>query len=298
MKYEPDSALAYYDKTFAAYDFIFVKDLVNAAQVAIFSKKPYLKYIEQGFTHGLKLTHLKNYPLFTKVLPMLMKDRKLLAIYQKNRKRYLSRINFRYLDQIYKMAIADQRNKTSGNYEQLALKTTTKLDYLARQKGFPGDKIIGIADSTLFAETGAPQLDLYAQRKTDKGLFYMTSDEHILSANWPQVMLVHNACSYQLYRDMLFSEMKRGNIHPRDIGLIHDNAYRFKQNMPGHCDGASLKGVYRLNMFTDYSGYSNRAETNNMRRALYIVPLEVDERKQEFEHKYGFRLFSGFWSCR
>lgn len=39
-------------------------------------------------------------------------------------------------------------------------------------------------------------------------------------------------------------------------------------------------------------------KTNEMRKALYIVSTEVDDKKSEFETKYGFKLFSGFWNCR
>ena len=298
MKDNADSALYHYDKVFSDFDFIFIKDLVNAAQIAIYTNKPYLKYIEQGFEQGLKLSHLRKYPLFKKALPGLLKDKKLASAYKTARQKYFSRINFDYLDRIYKMAIADQQGKTSANYVSGILKTTNKLAYLIRQKGFPGDRIIGIADSTIFKETGKPQLDLYEQRKGDTGLFYMTSDEHILSPNWPQIMFIHNPCAYHLYKDLLLSEMKKGNIHPRDIGLIHDNAFRFKNDLPGYCSGVSFSGVYRLNMFTDYSKLSNKKQTNEMRKMLYITSLELDEKKQLFEQEYGFKLFSGFWGCR
>lgn len=293
-----DSAFFYYDKTFASFDFIFVKDLINAAQIALHTNRKYRDYIEQGFEQGLKLSHLKKYPLFTKVLPDLLKDKMLASAYKKARAKYISRINFDYLDRIYKMAIADQKAKTGNDYSSQVLRSTNKLEYLIRQKGFPGDRIIGIADSTIFKETGKPQLDLYEQRKNDPNLFFMTSDEHILSPNWPQIMLVHNPCSYHLYKDLFLSEIKKGNIHPRDVALIHDNSFRFKNNLPGYCSGISFKGVYRLNMFTDYSRLTNREETNHMRKKLHIVSLAVDEKKQEFEQKYGFMLFSGFWGCR
>lgn len=83
---QTDSALYYYDKVFESFDFIFAKDLVNAAQISIYTNKPYQKYIEQGFEYGLKLEHLKNFPLLSKVLPQISKDEKLKSIYKKNEK--------------------------------------------------------------------------------------------------------------------------------------------------------------------------------------------------------------------
>ena len=59
-----DSSLYYYEKVFSDYDFIFVKDLVNASQIAFYSKKPYKKYIKQAFEQGLKIGYLSEIPLF------------------------------------------------------------------------------------------------------------------------------------------------------------------------------------------------------------------------------------------
>lgn len=258
MKNKTDSALFYYDKVFANYEFIFVKDLVNAAQIAIFSKKSYKKYIEQGFEQGLKMSHLRNYPLFSKVYIDLLRDRKLITAYSINRKKYIARIDFKYLDWIYKIAIKDQKNKSvKGKYTALVFQTTERLKDSIIKKGFPGDKLIGIADSTIFKEIKKPYLDLYEQRKSDPKLWYMTSDENILSPNWPQIMLVHNTCSFALYKDILMDQMGKGNIHPRDIALIYDNMHRFKGEFASYCENVSFKGAYLLNMFTDYSFLTN-----------------------------------------
>jgi len=299
MQNKGDSSLLYYDKVFSEYNFIFVKDLVNAAQISIFLNRPFKKYIERGFEQGLKLSHLKAYPLFAKEYPNLIKDKKLESVHRLNRQRYLSRIDFKYLDWIYKTAIKDQQDKNLRNkYNSQILKVTDRLIDSIRKKGFPGDRIIGIADSTIFKEIGKSHLDLYEQRKKHKGLWYMTADEDILSQQWPLILLVHNPCSFHLYKDILINEMKKGNIHPREIGLIYDNMYRFKGEFASYCNNVSLKGVYRLNMFTEYENYNDIKQTDKMREELFIVPVAVDERKRDYESQYGFRLFSGFWGCR
>lgn len=298
MEKNADSALYHYEKVFSGYKFIFAKDLVNAAQIAIFSGRPSRKYIEQGFEQGLKLSHLKKYPLFSKVLPYWLSDKKMQSRFQKGRKKYLERIDFKYLDWIYKLAIDDQRSKQSRNYAALIYKATERLRDSIIKKGFPGDRLIGISDSTIFSEINKPHLDLYEQRKKHKELSYMTSDEHILSPNWPQIILVHNSCSYALYKDVLLGEIKKGNIHPRDVALIYDNMHRFKDNLANYCNNISLKGAYRLNMFTEYTNLTSISETNQMRKSLHIVSIEVDAKKQEFETRFGFRLFSGFWGSR
>lgn len=304
MENKTDSALFHYEKVFKDYDFIFVKDLVNAAQIAVFAKKPYRKYIEQGFEQGLKLSHLNQFKLFENVLPILNKDKNLLKIYNTKRKEYLKKIDFKYLDWVYKMAIKDQQNKhekvkiNMAKYNDVLLPFTDRLIDSIIKKGFPGDRLLGIGDSTIFREIGKPHLDLYEQRKKDKRLFYMNLDEKILSQEWPQVIFVHNNCSYFLYESIFLNEIKKGNIHPRDVGLIYDNVIRYKGSLPSYCDGVKIKGAYLLNIFTNYTKYNNKKQTNAMRIALNIVPLEVDDKKREFEVDYGFKLFTGFWFCR
>lgn len=300
MEQKSDSALYYYDKTFTSFDFIFAKDLVNAAQIALFSKKPFLKYIEKAFDYGLKLELLEDYPLFKKILPTLKKDKKLLEKYKIARLNYLKKIDFDYLDWLYKIAIKDQKDKRKKFYQytDVIRKTTNSLLDLTLKKGFPGDRIIGLSDSLIFKEIKKPWLDLYEQRKNDSTLFYMNLAKNLASTEYNMVLLVHNPCSYFLYKDILLKEMINGNMHPREIGLIYDNTYRFIDISAYYCKLKDLKGVYRLNTFTDYSKQNNITQTNEMRKKLYIVSTFIDEKKKEYEKKYGFVLFTGFWSCR
>jgi len=77
MEKKTDSSLFYYEKAFTEFDFIFVKDLINASQIAAFTNKPYQKYIIRGFDYGLKLSHLENYPLFKNDLFKLKTNKKI-----------------------------------------------------------------------------------------------------------------------------------------------------------------------------------------------------------------------------
>lgn len=298
IEHKTDSSLFFYNQVFKDYDFIYTKDLINAAQIAFFEKKPYRFYIEKGFEQGLKIAHLKYYPLFKKELQKLNKDPKLKKTYIQNRKKYISRIDFDYLNAIYYLAIKDQLDKRKPKYIDTVYKTTQKLQEYIKNKGFPGDRLIGIADSTIFQEIGKSYLDLYPQRKRHKELFYMGSDEEILSPKYPQIILIHNPCSFYLMKETLLNEIKKGNIHPRDVALIHDNAYRYR-DFPYYCDKIKLKGTYLLNPASlEYLKNINLDEVNAMRKKMFIVSTMVDDKKKEYEIKYGFKLFSGFWDCR
>jgi hypothetical protein len=299
MKQKSDSALFYYDKAFKEYDeFIFVKDLINAAQISVFSNKPYLKYIEKGFLYGLKLSHLDNYPLLSKIKTDAESKNRLEKVYKKARKKYLSKIDFNHLDELYNLAIIDQKEKIRKDYDSLVYERTNKIIELTLKNGFPGDKLIGISDDSVFSESNKENSDLAKRVKDDPKLFYMTADEKILSAKWPLIMFIHNPCSYLLYEKVFLNQLEKGYMHPRDIALLYDNQYRYINYFPNYCESIKLNGVYRLNFFTEYLEHNNIEETNKMRERLFIVSTFVDDKKKEYEIKYGFKMFSGYWNCR
>lgn len=111
-----DSCLYYYDKTFEAFDFIFVKDAMNAAQIAYFSKKDYKKYLIKGFDYGLKLDHLRWIKLFEPDLKKLLVDKDLLKEHASRKKNYLEKLDLEYLNTIYIFGIQDQLDKQTTNW--------------------------------------------------------------------------------------------------------------------------------------------------------------------------------------
>ena len=157
-----DSCFYYYDKTFKEFDFIFVKDLVNAAQIAKLNKKEYKKYIIQGFENGLKLNHLESFLIFKKEVSSLQKDKELLAKYNEGRKKYLARIDFEYLDKVYNIVIGESVNRylRKENYIHKLEYEFSVLSGLIKKKGFPGDRLLGIADSTIFREIKSVKRDI------------------------------------------------------------------------------------------------------------------------------------------
>jgi|AntDeeMinimDraft_5_1070356.scaffolds.fasta_scaffold01093_8 hypothetical protein len=303
MKDEVDSALTLYDEVFKKYDFIFVKDFVNAAQIAHFSHKPYKKYIKKGFKFGLKLEHLKNYPLFKYDLAELRNDKALQQTYALKRKDYLKNIDFNYLDWIYDLFIKDQFDKSKPDYEDIISISLKLIKSKIEQKGFPGERVLGIGDSIIFAEHGIPQLDLKEQiKKYGEELWYVETEDKALSQTKIFVLLVHHHSAYIEMKKVLWKQMKKGNIHPRDIGLVFDNMYRFSNGRfaPFNDDPPKNRVFFRLNLFTDYpeKTIKNVKTTNALRKSFNIVPLAVDNKKKELEKKYGFVLFSGYWDCR
>lgn len=301
MKGKADKALALYDTVFKNYDFIFLTNLMEAAQIAKFTHQPYKKYLKRGFNFGLKLSHLKNYPLFKDDLVKLQQDNLLSKAYQKGRKHYLNRIDFNYLNWVYKLYIKDQLDKNKPHYKDVINRSLTIFRHQIKKKGFPGEWIVGIPDSAIFSAHGIPQLDLKEQvKKYGEKLSYAQIENDNLSPTKIFSLLVHHPCSFQKLERLLLEEMSKGHIYPRSLGMLHDNIYRFSNNpaigLPSYCN-LPQQHYFRLNLFCHPPKLTkeNLRKTDSLRAAFYIVSYEVDKRKKEFQEKYGFRLFPRYW---
>ena len=300
IKNDSERALQLYDSIFNQYDFVFVKDVINAAQIAKFSKKPFRQFLKKGFELGLKIDHLKEYPLLNDYYKEIYKNQKFKKEYDTLRKQYLKKIDFDYLKLTYQLAIKDQINKheksSQFNYWKQVKRITDHIKNLTSEKGFPGDRLIGISDSTIFKEIGKPHLDLYPQRKTYKKLWYMSSEEKNLVAKHPLIIYLHNPCSFNYYKNLFIEEIKKGNIHPRDVALIHDHIYAYRSGMRNGC--GNPKTVFLINNFATYPKSVSEEETNRLRKKFFIVSTTIDRKKMEYQNKFGFKLFSGVWNSR
>jgi hypothetical protein len=291
-----DSALYQYDKAFEEYSFNFLRDLVNAAQIAKLNKKPYLKYIYKGFEFGLKLDKLNNYPLFKNEVLKLKKDKVVNENYAKARKKYIESIDFEYLNWLQDVAIKDQADKEKINYNRIISNTLNKLEKKIIEKGFPGDRVVGISDSLLFYEINKPYLSIKEKikRTGDKSLRYFTkSDDASNTGYLGLILLVHHCCAYDQLSKILKDEITKGNIHPRDVGMVADNALRFY----GEMEQPYLLNIYANSKYTN-DHRANPNKINKVRRKIGINTIEVDNAKIEFEAKYNLKLISGFFDCR
>ena len=129
-------------------------------------------------------------------------------------------------------------------------------------------------------------------------LSYCIADEQSLSMTYSIIPLVHYGCSFPELEPFLVAAIEKGEIHPREVGLLYDNYYRKQPTLDKCKIRPSIEGIFYLNRFCNYQKYRCSPEkANALRSQYYIVPLEVDAKKEAFEKKYGFKLFWGFWSC-
>lgn len=131
-----DDSLKLYDSIFEAYEFVFLKDLLVAAQIAKFNKKEYKKYIIQSFEFGFKIDDLKKIPILESDYKKFVSDKSVKYAFKEARKKYLSKIDFKYLDFIYDLAIKDQVDKHKDDYVRRIDKTIEKLMDTIKKEGF------------------------------------------------------------------------------------------------------------------------------------------------------------------
>ncbi len=298
---KPDSSLYYYKKAFSEFDFVFAKDPLNAVQIAYFSHQPFEEYLIKGFENGLKLSHLASIKLFNPIYNDLLNDKSLQHKYTECRSKYIKRLDLKYLSYVYEKAIKDQLDKKKENYKDIKLKNLEEWLTRIQLKGFPADKIVGLDDKSIFLETGNPEKDIDQLKiKYSNTLTYFTADDEIVSSKFIMIMLVHNQCAYVELQNLFKELVQKGEIHPREVGLLYDNQFRTSINSVNYrCKVPKpTDGVFNLNMFCQYNELGcSREQSDSIRGKWFIVPLSVDKAKKEYELKYGFRLFYGFWNC-
>lgn len=301
-----DSCLYYYDKAFEGFSFNYVHDLVNAAQIAYYSRRDFRPYIYKGLRFGLKSSHLGYIPLFREsgIIPELEAYERT-AEYAAVRRQYLSSLDLGYLSWLYDFGIEEQIRKNRDGYEVYSLRFMIDLKSRIRRLGFPGNRVVGINCATIFAEAGRSEPDL-AERVgpiPELSAHYTTEDE-LLSNHLILLPLHHRRCSFSELKEIMLQEIARGNLHPREFGLLYDRQCEceVKSYNPIFDNCPKLikeNGVFRIGNRLLSSTIDKikcpDEQVNSLRARYHIAPIEVDRRKRMYEKQYGFKLFWGFW---
>jgi len=331
-----DSCLHYYNLAFEGFSFNYVHDLVNAAQIAYFSEKEYKSYLYKAYNYGLQAKHLKQIPLFKPDCIDEFENFEQTASYQKIRNNYLKSINIEYLDWIYDFAIEEQVKKEQDDFVLWWDAHIKELTAKINQYGFPANQIIGIENNTIFAEFGMPDKDMFERvskhkdkdilcdenmpdffligndtiqiEKEDNIIQCFNVDENILGISLIMYGLIHygisNASNDTIYNQLQtiwLQEVRKGNLHPREMALLHDNIHRIIiRESSDEFFESSQRGVGEVfGIETDFIHltYDESFDVNEFRAKYNIVSLAIDAKKKEYEKKYGFKLFWGFWKC-
>jgi len=285
-----DSSLAYYQKCFATFDFVFARDAVNAFQIAYREGQPIEGILKKTFESGVTPSILSSIPALSDFTEHSLPHLNVMLEYDLHRSRYLERINVDCLNQTYRLGIIDQLNKyKEGKHE------TDALFKLALTYGLPGERNCGIEDMEINKELSSEAADFIKLRDSfsetsGRNLNYYTLNNTSLIMHVPLVIMLHNYCTFKHHEKTLYEAFIGGFIHPREIGCIYDNSF---QNIQPHCRIVPNRGSFGLNVFANAS-YIDPKKANQLRAEWNICSIETDNKKKELE-KLGFKFIWDYW---
>lgn len=295
-----DSAYVYYDRAFADFDFVFVKDCYMAAQIAyVKGSNKYVSYLDKGFRNGLKWQELRLSPVLKPLIDDTTAFKRKFRKYPEQRKTYLNRINKHVWKHVRDDFIADQKEKLlpTEQYGPIVTRRIMNLKTLVAVVGFPGDKLIGISQPDMMKELGEKEQD-YPGGLSSPDVYEGLSEHHLFP------LLIHYPCSYDVFEKDWPGFIKKGQVHPGDVALLYDNRWlklnqwHKTQYVTFLCGYTIPEGGYRKLSFAPYPKTLVRATVDSMRRALYLNTIPVDSAKAAFGKAHGLKTAFGYWDCR
>lgn len=314
-----DSARYYYDKTFKEFDFCFLKDCIIAAELAAFYKddSSCIRYILKGFDNGLKLTQLLDIrgvfwsswrvTVFDTFIARYEVAKYLGSEYPGRRYKYIHRIdstmrrlvNEIYMfDQIAKLC-TDMGGGCNHKYDYPENKLTPLFDSLIRTVGYPGERIAGIDDVGLATELNMPEEEPRAifkrLKRSDSTLKNVQEGlTHIFFMDFTcystRIPFIYNSCAYNIFKPYFLDQVKKGNIHPREVAAIFQRSGYYMTNPKCHITD---KASYRISSYNSDIKPADIVKSNEKRAAMYICSNELDFAKADFQQKHRILLFFG-----
>ena len=196
-------ALVHYDSAFKNYDFKFARDCFIAAQTAAYlnNDKHTFKYLQYAIVAGVKLECISSQSIFQRFKKTLWWD-KLEDMRPTLWKKYLARIDTSLTIEFVKRYTKEQKLKDStargdrSPYFQQVEDNVSRVQQLARQNRFPGERLLGIDNSTI-ATPGVNQCNY--------------------SADIVVPSLDHFSYSYELMKNELTKAMLNGDLYPYEL---------------------------------------------------------------------------------
>lgn len=319
VRNEFDSGLNVYNQAFNKYDFVFVKDCVIAIQISLFRKRDQLslRFIEKAFQNGLKLSHLRGFHYIANSEFYRKNGALVERLYIHNRPIYLKRVNFSLLNQVNRLFAADQaiKNGPQGDAKKFArfrvgyrVKIKESIEQLKKvsiEFGFPSDRLIGIDQNDIMKETKMSYKDLpdyfeyYGSRETSNRitLSQFQHEERFLSSHLILPLMHHLERAYYEFPISFYqNEIKKGNIHPKDVAAINDFPYATLPPDPIGKDSIYYGVGVRFQAANSLCIPDSLINRN--RSFLGIQKIEYDRKKWQFMYEHKMDFIFGYVGCR
>ncbi len=309
--------LKIYAETFAAFDFVYAGDCRIALQIALYhnDEKAFLSFTKKAFENGLMLRNFRKM-YFVKRQPIYQKDSlQIEALYKTARPHYLARIDTTSLKKMYLLFVDDQLVKNrlkypDGRYESerdyqkryrpLIAKTMAEIQNIINEKGFLGDKLLGLGQRDIMRELklNAPDMEEYWWRnknRADCSIYenQFQIEEYSLCNHLIFPILIHYDHFLDIYKeDFVRKQIALGNVNPKDFAYLSDFENDYSNTMnPIYKTNTCYFGVgVRPNKMTPNSLFVPDSIINQCRAKWFIAPIENDRAKWQFmtEHKMDF----------
>lgn len=267
------AALAIYQDVVDSFDFVFVKDVVIAAQIAAHLDRTFetSKWLEEAFDRGLRQDCLEEIPVFANFIQQPEYER-LLDDYKEQRKDYFRTVNLDEAREWAKRYEREQNAKGGEFYRDVVLRNFERIQTFTKSDVFPGDRIIGV-DYSRFG----------------KGL-----SDCELGNSKVIVTLLHQPYAYSTMEGALEKAVQEGFLHPRERAMI----YVFEQTKQSTLYKTTLQEDVTIEMFhfnlPFQKQHSDLDRVNSDRQRFLLGTIETEEAKKALESKYGFKLFFGY----
>ena len=272
-----DSALAWYRQAFRKYNFIFVKDAANAAQIALHNGRPAQanSFLLKGAASGLRYECLEGIPMLRDyvakqengMLRQRMTESCVKFVAGRN-KALIAEWNGRYQDEQGAKNDPIDNHESFLQYRDIVRQNVAAIDTLWKSRHlFPADQVLGPGKCTEMGNMTA---------------FYS---------------LAHYDCSASTFQYILWAAVEAGMLHPREYAALweferlREETVKASQQTNGGCKAVLKKfGVF---WYHDTDAVS-RAEMAANRSRYWLCPLFVDSALKELKAKEGYVMRFGY----
>lgn len=267
------AALHSYEQLFARYDFIFLRDIKIAAQLALYlnEKEKAFDYLKKAIAAGWEIGKIRK----NEILSALQDDPEWELIentYSVLRGKYLARIEQPTRDKVHKMFKKDQR-KAMGALIRIGARAK---DRYALKKFVPHSETQMAKLILILNEFGYP-----GERGIGNDYWVSTIISHHNSMNQEYT---RKDTLYRCIKPKLLQAIEKGQMSPFEYALIDDwyKAVASGRTAPGYG-------------YLQAPDKSTLTETNLLRRKIGLRSIALRNKLVELENKTGIRFFLPDW---
>lgn len=270
-----DQSINIYESVFAEYEYVFVKDLVIAAQIAILNNDvtKATTLIERAMKNGYDCSCIEKIPVFKKYIKS--KDWQLLIERKKEYEiEYKKSIDLKLNYEFHKRYKSEQEAKGTNRYSSMVVENYQRIKSLMDSIPFPSEKRIGLDNGTILRTSRGGKLNSCN-----------VSNSKVI----PTLLHYDNPIT-DIGLDKFTKAIKSGDLHPRQFAYI----YSFETNYVSRLSKNKDVNSPHLPQYAFNYAFGKKTDdidkSNKDRIKFGINTIEIDKVKSEVEKKFGLRL--------